>query len=136
MIDEFKKFILKGNVLDLAVGVIIGGAFGKIVDSMVKDVIMPLVGKIGGAPDFSSIAIGATKVMKDGKEVLEGGIMIGNFLNAVVGFLILAAVVFFVIVKPANALLARMVKKDEPAAPAAPPADVVLLTEIRDLLKK
>lgn len=136
MLDEFKKFILKGNVLDLAVGVIIGGAFGKIVDSMVKDVIMPLVGKIGGQPDFSSIAIGATKVMKDGKEVLEGGIMIGNFLNAVVGFLILAAVVFFVIVKPANALMARMVKKEDPGPPPPPPADVVLLGEIRDLLKK
>ena len=62
MLNEFKSFILKGNVLDLAVGVIIGGAFGKIVDSMVKDVIMPLVGKFGGQPDFSSIAIGATKV--------------------------------------------------------------------------
>lgn len=136
MLNEFKNFILKGNVLDLAVGVIIGGAFGKIVDSMVKDVIMPLVGKIGGQPDFSNLAIGATKVMKDGKEVLEGGIMIGNFLNAVVGFLILAAVVFFVIVKPANALLSGM-KKKEAAAPTPPiPDDVKLLTEIRDLLKK
>ena len=136
MLTEFKNFILKGNVLDLAVGVIIGGAFGKIVDSMVKDVIMPLVGKIGGQPDFSSIAIGATKVMKDGKEVLEGGIMIGNFINAVVGFLILAAVVFFVIVKPANALMSGMKKKEVPGPPPPPPEDVKLLTEIRDLLKK
>ena len=136
MLNEFKSFILKGNVLDLAVGVIIGGAFGKIVDSMVKDVIMPLVGKFGGQPDFSSSAIGATKVMKDGKEVLEGGIMIGNFLNAVVGFLILAAVVFFVIVKPANALLSGMKKKEEAAPPPPTPDDVKLLTEIRDLLKK
>ncbi len=136
MLNEFKSLVLKGNVLDLAVGVIIGGAFGKIVDSMVKDVIMPLVGKFGGQPDFSSIAIGATKVMKDGKEVLEGGIMIGNFLNAVVGFLILAAVVFFVIVKPANALLSGMKKKEEAAPPPPTPDDVKLLTEIRDLLKK
>ena len=136
MLNEFKSFILKGNVLDLAVGVIIGGAFGKIVDSMVKDVIMPLVGKIGGQPDFSSIAIGATKVMKDGKEVLEGGIMIGNFVNAVVGFLILAAVVFFVIVKPANALMSGMKKKEVAGPPPPPPEDVKLLTEIRDLLKK
>ena len=136
MLNEFKTFILKGNVLDLAVGVIIGGAFGKIVDSMVKDVIMPLVGKIGGQPDFSSIAIGATKVMKDGKEVLEGGIMIGNFVNAVVGFLILAAVVFFVIVKPANALMSGMKKKEVAGPPPPPPEDVKLLTEIRDLLKK
>jgi large conductance mechanosensitive channel len=136
MLTEFKNFILKGNVLDLAVGVIIGGAFGKIVDSMVKDVIMPLVGKIGGQPDFSSFAIGATKVMKDGKEVLEGGIMIGNFINAVVGFLILAAVVFFVIVKPANALMSGMKKKEVAGPPPPPPEDVKLLTEIRDLLKK
>ena len=134
MLNEFKSFILKGNVLDLAVGVIIGGAFGKIVDSMVKDVIMPLVGKIGGQPDFSAISIGATKVVKDGKEVLEGGIMIGNFLNAVVGFLILAAVVFFVIVKPANALMSGMKKKEVPGPPPPPPEEVKLLTEIRDLL--
>ena len=118
LIQEFKAFALKGNVLDLAVGVIIGGAFGKIVDSVVKDIIMPLIGKVGGQPDFSSIAIGATKVMKDGKEVLEGGIMIGNFLNAVVAFVILAAVVFFVIVKPATKLMAP---KPAPPAPAGPP---------------
>ena len=116
--QEFKAFITKGNVLDLAVGVIIGGAFGKIVNSMVKDVIMPIVGKVGGAPDFSSLAIGATKVMKDGKETLEGGIMIGNFINAIIGFLILAAVVFFVIIKPASKLLAP---KPAPPAPAGPP---------------
>jgi large conductance mechanosensitive channel len=118
LIQEFKAFALKGNVLDLAVGVIIGGAFGKIVDSVVKDLIMPMIGKIGGQPDFSSIAIGATKVMKDGKEVLEGGIMIGNFLNAVIGFLILAAVVFFVIVKPAS----KLMPKPAPAPAGPPPA--------------
>ena len=118
IIQEFKAFALKGNVLDLAVGVIIGGAFGKIVDSVVKDLIMPLIGMVGGTPDFSKIAIGATKVMKDGKEVLDGGIMIGNFLNAVVAFLILAAVVFFVIVKPASKLMAP---KPAPPAPVGPP---------------
>ena len=118
IIQEFKAFALKGNVLDLAVGVIIGGAFGKIVDSVVKDLIMPLIGMVGGAPDFSKIAIGATKVVKDGKEVLEGGIMIGNFLNAVVAFVILAAVVFFVIVKPASKLMAA---KPAPPAPVGPP---------------
>jgi large conductance mechanosensitive channel len=115
LIQEFKAFAVKGNVLDLAVGVIIGGAFGKIV---VKDVIMPIIGKLGGQPDFSSVAIGATKVMKDGKEVLEGGIMIGNFINAVIGFIILAAVVFFVIVKPASKLMAP---KPAAPAPAGPP---------------
>jgi large conductance mechanosensitive channel len=142
--DEFKSFVTKGNVMDLAVGVIIGAAFGKIVESMVKDVIMPIVGLVGGAPDFSSIAIGAHQAMKDGhaviaangKPLLEGGIMIGNFMNAVVSFLILAAVVFFVLVKPMNQLMAKM-KKPE-AAPVAPPTpeDVLLLREIRDSLKK
>jgi large conductance mechanosensitive channel len=126
LVQEFKAFALKGNVLDLAVGVIIGGAFGKIVDSVVKDLIMPIVGMVGGQPDFSKIAIGAHAAMKDGKPVLdaagkqmlEGGIMIGNFLNAVVAFVILAAVVFFVIVKPATKLMAP---KPAPPAPAGPP---------------
>ena len=130
LIQDFKAFVTKGNVLDLAVGVIIGAAFGKIVDSMVKDIIMPFVGKLGGQPDFSSIAIGATKVMKDGKEVLEGGIMIGNFLNAALGFLILAAVVFFCIVKPAS----KLMPKPAPAPAGPPPAtldDVV--KAIKDL---
>ena len=119
LIQEFKAFALKGNVLDLAVGVIIGGAFGKIVDSVVKDLIMPMIGMVGGQPDFSKIAIGGAKVMKDGKEILEGGIMIGNFLNAVVAFIILAAVVFFVIVKPASKLMAQ---KPAPAPTGPPPA--------------
>ena len=143
-IEEFKSFVTKGNVMDLAVGVIIGGAFGKIVESMVKDVIMPIIGLIGGAPDFSSIAIGAHQAMKNGqavigangKPLLEGGIMIGNFVNAVVGFLILAAVVFFVLVKPMNTLMAKMKKPDAAAVPPPTPEDVLLLREIRDALKK
>ena len=122
LIEEFKSFILKGNVVTLAVGVIIGGAFGKIVDSMVKDIITPLIGKLGGAPDFSGIAIGATKVMKDGKEVLEGGIMIGNFINAAIAFLIMAAVVFFLIVKPYNLLMEKFEKKPAPTPAGPPPA--------------
>jgi large conductance mechanosensitive channel len=105
LIGEFKAFALKGNVLDLAVAVIIGGAFGKIVDSVVKDVIMPLVGAVGGQPDFSALKIGP--------------VMIGNFMNAVVAFLMLAAVVFFVIVKPASKMMAKM---EAPApTPAGPP---------------
>ncbi len=104
IIQEFKAFALKGNVLDLAVGVIIGGAFGKIVDSVVKDVIMPIIGMAGGSPDFSALKLGP--------------IMIGNFLNAVVAFAILAAVVFFVIVKPASKLMAP---KPAPPAPVGPP---------------
>jgi large conductance mechanosensitive channel len=120
----FKDFVMRGNVIDLAVGVIIGGAFGSIVDSMVKDVITPLIGAVGGAPDFSAITAGPIKI--------------GNFVNAVIAFLILAAVVYFVIVKPYTALQARMAKPAPPVdnTPPPPPADVVLLTEIRDLLKK
>lgn len=120
ILHEFKAFILKGNVLDLAVGVIIGAAFGKIVESMVGHIIMPFVDLIGsvfrGQPDFSKI-------------------MIGNFLGAILNFLLLAAVVFFCIVKPASKLMAAM-KKEEAAAPPPTPADIALLTEIRDLLKK
>lgn len=122
VIQEFKTFISKGNVVDLAVGVIIGGAFGKIVDSMVKDVITPMIGMVGGQPDFSAIKIGP--------------ILVGNFINAVVAFLILAAVVFFVLVKPMNKLMLSLNKPAVPTTPPPPPADVVLLTEIRDLLKK
>lgn len=132
--NDFKTFVSKGNVMDLAVGVIIGAAFGKIVDSMVKDVITPIIGLVGGTPDFSNIAIGAHQVIKDGKPMLTGGIMIGNFINAVVAFLILAFVVFFVLVKPMNKLMASM-KKPEPAAVPSTPEDVLLLREIRDLLK-
>lgn len=144
ILGEFKAFISKGNVMDLAVGVIIGGAFQGIVTSLVKDVIMPTIGLFGGAPDFSEIAIGAHVKMANGaavlgangKPVLEGGIMIGNFLNAVVSFLILAAVVFFLLVKPMNKLMASMSKPVPPPDAPAPPEDILLLREIRDSLKK
>jgi large conductance mechanosensitive channel len=135
MLKEFKEFVMKGNVMDLAVAVIIGGAFGKIVTSLVQDVIMPIIGLLGGQPDFSKIVIGGHAMMKDGKEVIEGGIMVGNFLNAVIGFLMIAAVVFFVFVKPMTKLMALTTKPAAPAAPPEPPADVKLLTEIRDILK-
>jgi large conductance mechanosensitive channel len=136
ILGEFKAFISKGNVMDLAVGVIIGAAFKSVVDSLVKDVITPIIGLFGGAPDFSRFVIGGHEVMVKGESVIQGGIMIGNFLNAVVSFLILAAVVFFFIVKPMNRLMATITK---PApAPVAPPTpeDVLLLREIRDSLKK
>ncbi len=121
MIEGFKKFILRGNVVDLAVGVIIGAAFGAIVKSMVEDVVTPLIGMAGGAPDFSSLRAGPVKI--------------GNFANALVNFLIQSAVVYFVIVTPVNKLLERMKKNDEtPAAPSLT-TDQKLLTEIRDLLK-
>jgi len=120
----FKDFILRGNVVDLAVGVIIGAAFGGIVDSMTKDVITPVIGMVGGQPDFSAIKVGA--------------IGIGAFLNAVISFLIKAAVVYFVIVKPFAALMERMAPAPAPAPEGPPPTppQEVLLAEIRDLLKK
>lgn len=131
LIAEFKSFILKGNVITLAVAVIIGGAFGKIVDSMVKDIITPIIGLLGGTPDFSGIAIGAKQALdkagapavnEAGKPLLEGGIMIGNFLNAAIAFLIMAAVVFLLIVKPYNTLMAKFEKKEEPKPAGPPPA--------------
>lgn len=120
---EFKAFILKGNVVDLAVGVVIGAAFGKVVESVVKDLITPMIGAMGGQPNFSTIHVGP--------------IMIGNFLNTVLAFLILGAVVFFLVVKPLNALtaLTRRHAEENPKAPAPLPEDVKLLMEIRDLLK-
>jgi large conductance mechanosensitive channel len=116
MLEGFKSFILKGNVVDLAVGVVIGAAFGKIVDSLVKNLITPIIGAIGGTPDFSAIKLGP--------------ILIGNVINDVVSFLILAAVVYFVIVVPYNASRPKVV-----AAPAGPTQEE-LLAQIRDLLKK
>jgi large conductance mechanosensitive channel len=146
ILGEFKAFISKGNVMDLAVGVIIGGAFQVIVTSLVKDVIMPTVGFFGGAPDFSDIAIHAHTMLDKagnvilnpatGKPVLEGGIMIGNFLNNTVSFLILAAVVFFFLVKPMNTLMAKVNKPVPPPDAPPPPEDILLLREIRDSLKK
>ncbi len=123
ILNDFKAFILKGNVVDLAVGVVIGAAFGKVVESVVKDLITPLIGMVGGQPDFSAVKLGPLGV--------------GNFLNIGIAFLILAAVVFFLVVKPMNTLMALAKKKAEekPAGPAPMPDDVKLLMEIRDLLK-
>jgi len=139
MMEEFKTFAVKGNVMDLAVGVIIGGAFGKIVDSVVGDLIMPVVGKIFGGLDFSNMLI----VLGDNPNKLtalanlkKAGIATfayGNFITVLINFIILAWIIFLM-VKAMNKL-----KKEEPAAPAAPaptPEDVLLLREIRDSLKK
>jgi large conductance mechanosensitive channel len=133
LVKEFKEFISRGNVLDLAVGVIIGGAFGKIVDSMVNDLIMPAIALRGGQPDFSKWILGGKKVAVNGVEIVQGGIMVGNFLNSVLSFLILALVVFLVIVKPANLFLR---KKEAPApTPAGPPPATLddVVKAIRDL---
>lgn len=125
MLKEFREFILRGNVLDLAVAVIMGAAFGAIIDSLVKDVIMNIIAGIGGAPDFSSVAI----------PFLKSQLGIGKLINAIIGFLVVAAALFFIVIKPVNTLMARM-KKEEAAAPPAPSAEEKLLGEIRDLLKR
>jgi large conductance mechanosensitive channel len=136
MVSEFKEFALKGNVMDLAVGVIIGGAFGKIVDSLIKDIIMPVVGKILGNVDFSNmfvkLADGPAGIPQTYAELTKAAVPLfayGNFITVTINFLILAFVIFWM-VKTMNRL-----KKETPP-PAAPPEDVVLLREIRDALKR
>ncbi|MDO4768794.1 MAG: large conductance mechanosensitive channel protein MscL [Brachymonas sp.] len=137
MMQEFKEFAVKGNVMDLAVGVIIGGAFGKIVDSAVKDLIMPVIGMIVGKIDFSNMYIKLATPPEGVPDTLEAlqkaGVPVfayGNFITIVVNFIILAFVIFMM-VKQFN----RM-KKETPAEPPATPEEVVLLREIRDSLKK
>ncbi|QDC43708.1 large conductance mechanosensitive channel protein MscL [Methylophilus medardicus] len=135
VVSEFRQFALKGNVMDLAVGVIIGGAFGKIVDSMVNDIIMPVVGKLFGGFDFSNLYIALNGqsgelALAEAKK-LGAVLAYGNFITIVINFLILAFIIFQM-VKFMNSL-----KQAEPApAPAATPEDIVLLREIRDSLKK
>ncbi len=140
MMQEFKEFAVKGNVIDLAVGVIIGGAFGKIVGSLVDDVIMPLVGLVFGKLDFSNLFIALGSVPEGTPRTLaavrEAGVPVlayGNFVSVALNFLILAFVIFMM-VKQINRF-----RREEPAAPAEPPAtpeDVLLLREIRDSLRK
>ena len=134
MLQEFKEFAVKGNVIDLAVGVIIGGAFGKIVTSMVEDVIMPLVGKLLGGLDFSNYFIalsGQTATnLADAKKA--GAVFAyGNFITVGINFVILAFIIFMM-VKQIN----RLRSQTPPAPPAAPPEDITLLREIRDALKR
>ena len=137
MMSEFKEFAVKGNVMDLAVGVIIGGAFGKIVDSVAADLFMPLVGAVFGKLDFSSLFVVLGTVPAGTATNLDAlkkaGVPVfayGNFITVAVNFIILAFIIFM-LVKSMNRW-----KKEEPApAPAAPPASEVLLGEIRDLLK-
>jgi large conductance mechanosensitive channel len=135
MASEFKDFISKGNVMDLAVGVIIGAAFGKIVDSLVNDIIMPIVGKIFGGLDFSNmyIPLNGQEMGMALVEAKKAGAVLayGNFISIVINFLILAFVIFQM-VKIVN----KMKKEAPPAAPAPTPDDIVLLREIRDALKK
>jgi large conductance mechanosensitive channel len=138
-VTEFKEFAMKGNVVDLAVGVIIGAAFGKIVDSIVKDLIMPLVGKVLGGLDFSSYFIMLSNPPAEFKgpmtyeALTKAGVPLfayGNFITVAINFIILAFIIFMM-VKQINRL-----KKDTLLAPPATPEDVVLLRDIRDTLKK
>ena len=127
MIKEFKEFISRGNVVDLAIGVIIGGAFGSIVTSLVNDIIMPIIGMIIGGINFSSLTI----------TVGKASIAYGNFIQNVINFLIIALCIFF-LVKFMNKLskLKKKEEKKEEAKEAKPSEEVLLLKEIRDLLKK
>jgi len=135
MTQEFKEFAIKGNVIDLAVGVIIGAAFGKIVDSLVADIIMPVIGKIVGGLDFSNyyVALSGQAAGMPLAEAKKAGAVLayGNFITIALNFIILAFVIFLM-VKQFN-----KIKKAEPQpAPAATPEDILLLREIRDSLKK
>lgn len=138
MLEEFKAFIARGNVMDLAVGVIIGGAFGKIVTSVVNDLIMPVIGAITGGVDFSNLFVPLSSAVTAATldEAREQGAVFayGNFITVVIQFLILAWIIFLM-VKGINRLRAKEEAKPE-EAPAPPPADIKLLTEIRDLLEK
>ena len=130
---EFKKFISRGNVVDMAVGVVVGGAFTGIVNSLVKDIIMPVIGMLFGGIDFTGLKYVITPAEGD---VAEAAIHYGNFIQNIVNFLLVAFAIF-VVVKAMNSFHK---KKEEAAAPPPPPPadpdDVVLLREIRDLLKK
>jgi large conductance mechanosensitive channel len=138
--SEFKEFAMKGNVVDLAVGVIIGAAFGKIVDSIVKDLVMPVVGRILGGLDFSNyfVTLAAPPAGYNGPMTYEAltkaGVPLfayGNFITVAINFIILAFIIF-IMVRQIN----RLKREAPPAPPAAPPEDITLLREIRDALKK
>jgi large conductance mechanosensitive channel len=137
MLKEFREFALKGNMVDLAIGVIIGGAFGGLVNSIVADLLMPIIGVITGGIDFSNlyVQLSGTPVVNDLAAARKAGATLayGNFITLSINFLIIAFVLFLV-VKALN----RMKKQEAvaPSAPPAPAADILLLTEIRDLLKK
>jgi len=122
MFKGFRDFLLRGNVVDLAVAVVIGAAFGAVVTSFVEDLITPLIGALGGQPDFSAIMLGPLKI--------------GSFLNALLSFLIIASVIYFVVVVPMNKIMERARRQTETSAPPAPTKEEVLLSEIRDLLRQ
>ena len=135
MIKEFKEFAMRGNVVDMAVGIIIGGAFGKIVTSVVGDLLMPVIGFFFGGASFVDLKITLKEAVLDpaGQIITPASTLnYGNFIQVTVDFLIIAFAIFLMI-KAMNKIKKK--EKQVPAAPAAPPADIALLTEIRDLLK-
>jgi len=136
MLKEFKEFALKGNVMDMAVGVVIGGAFGKIVTSLVQDLIMPIMGFLTAGMDFTELKfiLSPAGVNEAGEEIAEAAIMYGNFIQATIDFIIIAFSIFIAI-KMINKMRRKQEVIEEEAAPAAP-TEADLLTEIRDLLKE
>ena len=130
MLKEFKQFVMRGNVIDLAVGIIIGGAFGKIVSSVVSDIIMPPIGVLLGGVDFSKLSI----TIKEASEGVEAVVIrYGVFINTIIDFLIIAFAIF-ILIKAVNSFKKK--EEEKPTAPPHPTDEVILLTEIRDLLKK
>jgi large conductance mechanosensitive channel len=130
LVQEFKTFAMKGNVVDMAVGIIIGAAFGTIVTSLVNDVIMPPIGALIGGIDFTSLSIKLTNPINSGKPV---EILYGKFINTVINFIIVAFAIFMMI-KGMNNIKKK--EEEKPAAPPKPSDEVLLLTQIRDLLKR
>ncbi|AFV76425.1 large conductance mechanosensitive channel protein [Thermus oshimai JL-2] len=122
MLKGFKDFLMRGNVVDLAVAVVIGGAFGQVVNSLVADVLTPLIGALGGAPDFSAIKLGP--------------MALGKFINALVNFVVVAAAIYFLVVVPMQEVSRRLKKEEAQAAPPPPPEEVRLLREILKELRK
>ena len=134
MMSEFKEFAMRGNVIDLAVGVVIGGAFGKIITSLVNDVVMPVIGKVVGGVNFTELAVVLTPAQMgaDGKEVAAAVLLrYGAFIQSIIDFALIAFAIFIAI-----RVINRLQRKqaEAPAAPAAPAEDIVLLREIRDSL--
>ncbi|MBQ7489543.1 MAG: large-conductance mechanosensitive channel protein MscL [Bacteroidales bacterium] len=145
LLQEFKEFAMKGNVVDMAIGVIIGGAFGKIVTSLVNDLLMPLIGALIGNVDFTTLSVTLREAVMNGEEVVKEAVTLryGNFIQTTVDFLIVAFCIFMVIklINKATNMVKKQ-EKEEQTAPAEEPApapepsqETVLLTEIRDLLK-
>ena len=125
MLDEFKTFLLRGNVIDLAVAVVLGAAFGMVVTSLVADIITPIIAAIFGKPDFSGLTF----------EINGSVFRYGSFFNAVLSFVLIAAAIFFIVVKPYNMYMERRRQGLEPEPPAAKSDEVIVLEEIRELMR-